>query len=289
MTDPAARALKDLLGAADDDGATPRLQQMVVESTRDDGKVNLRWGESVFDGIPCSSSYVNRRAGDVVTVQMTSAGWLVQPPAGPAPPTAQVDTTVTRWGTGAPEGSGWQKATQVWVRDGEVYAQLDAAPTVPPSAPTNSPKVSIGPNNDVLYSNGRRFTYYNGGHPVQGGYGNYAGAWFYGTKIADACTGKTVKAMSLRLVRRAAGQSVSIRPRLYLHDSATTTNTTPALHNLWTPAKGLSRGESDTYDLPSALVNQLASGTAKGFAVRASGGYVLQYGAASGALTITFD
>lgn len=285
-------ALKRLMSS---DGDQVTAQLMMVDSAQDDGTVNVRMGETVFPGIACDSSYANRRPGDVVLVLKHAAGWRVLPPAGPAPAVANIDTTVTRWGQDPPSGSGWQQATQVWVRDGEVYAQLASAPSAPPSAPTNSPKETVGTTDAAMYSGGHRAKWVNSGNPVQGGYGGYAnntGAWFYGTRVTDACAGKTATGMRLRLVRRTSGgRSGGASPRLWLHNYATAPYGTPALTDYWGPDKTLGWGEGYTYDLPGGWVSKLASGAAKGIGCSAPNGnaYYILYTAGSGDLTITFD
>ena len=316
MSDPAAQALKALL-SSQDAGDGVRVQQMTVESTRDDGKVNLSYGETIFAGVPCDSSYVNRQAGDVVMVEKSSAGWLVRPPAGASPALVTPDdiadvvrtgdlddyvkvgdaeqTTLT-WGTAAPP-AGMHEASKIFVADNAIYAQLVAAADPPPvkPRPTHHAAVTVSPNSDGMWSGGHKASWVNSGHAVQGGYPgfpNNRGAWFYGSKIADACAGKSVANMTLRLTRRATGgRSGGVRPQLYLHNYATPPYATPTLTDHWYVAQTLSWGEGASFDLPSNVVSALAAGNRLGIGCSAANGlsgYIL-YAASSGAITITFN
>ncbi|NJP75681.1 hypothetical protein HCJ99_33940, partial [Streptomyces sp. C1-2] len=90
-----------------------------------------------------------------------------------------------------------------------------------PDAPaTSAPKsVTISPTDAGSWRRGRPDDYAS--NPTQGdwtGAGDRRGAWFYGTKIASACAGKTVRSMTVKFTRRrGTGINGKVRMRLYLH------------------------------------------------------------------------
>lgn len=274
------------------DGSQISADLMTVTALRYDGSVNLEWGTTPLTGIPAMRSYSPRQVGDVVLVLRTPAGWRVLGPVGPAttPEVAQ-DSTVT-WGQGPPEGSGWQPGTTTYVRDGQLYVDLTAPPTsTSPSAGVR--KVTIEPTTTAAYRDGHRDSS-KGGQPRQGAWPSYphpwSGIWCYGTKIADACQGKTVQKMTMRLsrTRAAHGSSSGVRPAFGLHDKTTPSPSLPQLTGRWS-GPPLTHGQIiDSYELPDDVASALASGAKRGIGVSAPTGNQYLIFAACGEITIHY-
>lgn len=262
--------------------------KMVVDSVRDDGTVNLRQGETIYAGIFALTSYVDRKAGDTVTVVRSTAGWCVVGKVGaewapPAPDPLDVD-----WGSGPPAGSGWVSGT-VWVRDGAIWVQT-ADPTPPPSA---SKPVTLPPTSQGAWRDGHRD---NDQSPTQGAWPSYphpyTGGWFYGTTVVAACSGKSVAGMKLRVARSAtrSGSFGGVRPILYLLSATTAPSATPALGDGPFYGPALALGVSATFDLPGNFRAALASGAAHGVGIAAGvGSSYLVATSGCGQLTITFN
>lgn len=230
-------------------------ETLTVDEVQVDGSVNVRTGAGL---VTCSSLVSGIKAGDRVFVCKHLAGWVVM--GGFAGPSG-----------GPPTGD------------------------VPP--PVVLPKAIITPDNDGVWQSGHRTTAVNHGHAVQGsadGYPANTGGWFYGTKIADACAGRTPASASVWLGRSSTyhGNPRKVpRPRIGLHDfTAYPSNLT--LHDVYTTDTALGLGGDADYPLPSDLTAQLAAGTtAKGLGVTALSGLneYIQFTANSGVLTLTFN
>jgi len=266
---------------------------MVVDSVRDDGTVNLVQGGTIYEAVPCLNAYLARAAGDTVMVARWGAGWQVLGKAGPEwAPAAASSTAVPRisWGESAPSGSGWVTGTP-WVRAGELYVQTAAGGG---SSPATTPDpVTLSPTSQGAWRDGSRDT---SQAPTQGAWPAYphpyTGAWFYGTTVADACAGKTVASMSLRLARTTAshGSYGAVRPQLYLLAASTAAGSPPTLGDGPLPGPALGLGSSGKFAVPAAWRAALASGAAGGIGVFApTGSQYLIFTGSCGQLTTTFN
>jgi hypothetical protein len=297
----AARALgEDLARAAAANNAGGTVSAQVVDVT-DEG-VNLMLGGALVLDVPCPDSYRNRTAGDWVAVR-PGARPVVMWRLGPDPAedttdvrdiVGQVQTVrAVTWGTAAPSGAGWQEASVPWVRqvgDGQVelYLQVAAASEPSPDAPTSKP-ATVTANSSGSWRNGRRDDYRD--YPFQGdwtGGGNLRGAWFYGTKIADACSGKSVSKMTVAFTRRrGSGRNARVPMHLYLHDH-TSPPSSLDLDEGPEELLSLSVGANGTATIPADWRAKLADGTRRGLAIYAKGSR--DYAAFSGGtITITFS
>jgi hypothetical protein len=275
-----------------------------------DGRVNLTMQGADIYGVACTDAYRNRKAGDTVAVRRGAVPVVLWRLGDDPADTQQADIEKTAvqaaqdvqvvraatYGTGAPAGTGWQAATAVHVRkvDGklELYFQVasvaDPSPTTP-SVPSPKP-ATISPTDSGTWRGGRPDEYASA--PTQGdwtGRGNRRGAWFYGSKISDACAGKTVTGMKVAFTRKTGSGVNAKRPlHLYLHAHASPPSGQLNLGDGPEEVLSLSVGAKGTATLPRAWVTALASGSAKGLAIYASGStdYMSVTG---GTLTITFS
>lgn len=273
-------------------GGLQTVTGTVIDVT-ETGTVNLDvLGTQLWD-VACTDAYRNRRAGDTVAVRRGAVPvvlWRLGPdPAdtdrGAIEQTAtQVarDVQVVRaatYGTAAPTGTGWQTASAVFMRkvDGklELYFQVaDASDPSPgtPSVPAPRP-VTISPTAYGSWRGGRPDDYSD--YPVQGdwtGGGDRRGAWFYGTKVADACAARTVAAMTVSLTRRRGSGNNSRRPvHLYLHGYTSPPSGQLSLGAGPEELLTLSVGATGSASLPAAWRSALASGSARGLAIYAQG------------------
>ncbi|MFJ5887504.1 hypothetical protein [Streptomyces californicus] len=304
----AADELGRLLAPQPQAGLQTRSAQ--VDGVTDRG-VNLRIGDELLLDIPCSEGYRRRQAGDWVAVTKSARPvvvWRLGDDPGEttdeeireiAADTAadlQVVRSVT-WGTGAPAGTGWQAGTTVHARKNsagkvELYVQLaSVSDPSPPDPPTRAPSpVTVTPTSAGSWRNGRPDDYVN--NPMQGdwtGGGNRRGAWFYGTKIASACSGKTVASMNVTFTRARGSGANAKRPlHLYLHAY---TSAPPGQLNLGDGPEellNLSVGARGTVALPASWRTALASGTARGLAIYAAGRNDYM-GVSGGSITIKFS
>jgi hypothetical protein len=297
MTSP-----EQVLKALTRPGADPvTVRMMVVAAVRDDGLVNLTFGNQTVTGVPALASYTPRAAGDVVSVAQNAAGWLVLGNAGPEAAAAEVSwSEVTEkpqivtldFGESPPAGTGWTKGA-IWVKDGKIWVDTSTAGgggggsspgRVPPTAPVSA-------ITDGAYRSGVLTDEPN---PIQGAwstssYPAYSGAWFYSDHIKNACDTGTVDFIEMRLTRSAAYHGVprGVPTRLFLHAEQGITTHPPALFSA-TTGPFLALGEAATWQLPPGWVTQLASGAARGIGCAApKGGDYLIYGAC-GDLTVHF-
>lgn len=280
-----------------------------VEDVTASGRVNLDLNGQLLLEVACADSYRDRAADDWVAVRMGARPvvmWrLGDDPAATDQARMQAlaedaldDMQVIRaatYGTGAPAGTGWQQATETWVRKVsgklEVYFKVGDASDPSPSTPAPRPPrtVAISPSSSGSWRNGRRDE--GRDNPYQGDYsgrGDLRGAWFYGSAIQNACSGKTVASMRVEFTRRTGAGDNGRRPlHLYLHDHSSP----PSSLDLDAGPEeliSLSVGAKGTATIPSDWRSQLASGAAKGLAIYARGSrdYMSVTG---GRITITFS
>ncbi|MEV0526644.1 hypothetical protein AB0I66_24685 [Streptomyces sp. NPDC050439] len=300
---------KDLDAADKAAGGLQTVSADVIDVT-DRGTVNVRMGGAELYDVACTDAYRNRKAGDVVAVRrgvVPVVLWrLGEDPADAdeasitevAKDAAQdlIAISSYTWGTGAP-GAGFQEVSALWTKKdgagkGVLYAQLASLPDTSPEAPTTrAPKtVKISANSSGTWRRGRPDDYASA--PTQGdwtGRGDRRGGWFYGTKIADACAGKSVKAMTVRFTRkRGSGVNGKVKMRLYLHDHNGAPSGQLDLDAGPETLLSLSVGAKGTATLPSSWRTQLASGSARGVAIygHGRGDYAAFTG---GQITITFN
>lgn len=282
----------------------------VVDVT-DEGGVNIMYNGALLTDVACSTAYRGRAAGDLVHVR-PGVKPLVLYAVGEDPGAATeasvreiareiaVDedaVTAATWGTGGPAGSGWQTVTTLHVRkdaDGkaQLYMQLGSQSDTSPTNPGRAPKSkTISPTDSGSWRSGRPDEYASA--PTQGdwtGRGNRRGAWFYGSAIQTACAGRTVAAMKVSFTRkRGSGVNGKIPMNLYLHNHASPPSGQLSLGS--GPEDGLLRlsvGAKGTASLPASWRSALASGSAKGLAIYASGRS--EYGSFTGGkITISFS
>lgn len=289
---------------------TPKQATATVIDVTADGRVNLDLLGTLVPDVPCTDSYRNRAAGDTVAVQLgarpvvlwrlgddpaeTDAASIKELAANAAQDLIAISAYT--WGTGAPGGSGWQTVTQLYTRKdangiGQLYAQIGGADTSPAETPTRPPKtVTISPDDSGSWRSGRPDEYASA--PTQGdwtGRGNRRGGWFYGTKIATACSGKTVSKITITLTRkRNTGRNSKVPIHLYLHNHTSAPSGQLNLGDGPEDLLRLSVGAKGTATLPSSWRTALASGSARGLAIYASGSNDYA-GLTGGSITITFS
>jgi hypothetical protein len=281
----------------------------VVDVT-DTGRVNLQVLGTLVPEVRCSDAYRNRQAGDTVIVQLgarpTVLYRLGDDPADTDAATIRelaedaaqdlVAISAYTWGTGGPPGSGWQQVSTLWTKKdgagkGVLYAQLASTSDTSPDAPaTRAPKaVTVTPTDSGAWRSGRPM---DGSDPSQGdwtGRGNRRGGWFYGTKIASACSGKTVAKMTVKFTRkRGSGRNAKVPMHLYLHNYTSAPSGQLNLGDGPEELLRLSVGAKGTATLPASWRSALASGSARGLAIYDTGSS--DYSAYTGGqITITFS
>jgi hypothetical protein len=304
----AAELLGEHLARAPSTGK--REVSATVLDVTDDGRVNLMLLGTLVPDVPCTDSYRNRAAGDVVLVRVGAKPVVLyrlgdDPAETEEVAVAEVAKSAAQdliaisaytWGTGAPAGAGWQTVSQLYTRKdtngvGQLYAQIAGADPSPAETPTRPPKtVTIPPDESGSWRNGRPDEYASS--PTQGdwtGRGNRRGGWFYGTAIASACSGKTVASMRVKFTRkRGAGRNSKVPMHLYLHDHTSAPSGQLNLEDGPEELLRLSVGAKGVATLPASWRSQLASGSARGLAIFASGS--ADYGAFTGGqIVITFS
>ncbi|MFF7365611.1 hypothetical protein [Streptomyces sp. NPDC008125] len=306
----AALQLGEMLARAMATGSGGGIASAQVIDLTDLGGVNVSLGGATVYDVPCPDSYRSRKVGDWVAVR-TGAKPVVMWRLGEDPGETDHDTIreladevahdvqivrAATWGTAAPSGTGWQQTTVPFVRkvDGkvELYFQLasitDPSPTVPPSRPPNP--VTVTPDSSGSWRGGRPDNYRD--HPYQGDYtggGALRGGWFYGSKIAAACAGKTVASMVVTFTRQRGSGANAKRPmHLYLHSYTSPPAGQLNLGDGPEDLLQLSVGAQGTAKLPAAWCTALASGSARGLAIYATGS--TDYAAfGGGSIKITFS
>jgi len=199
--------------------------------------------------------------------------------------------------------SGFLQADSVWFKDqggGRVdfYFKRSSDAGSGSSAPPTStkPPVSSPPVSRTLQPNSQgswRSSGQTDSQVWQGdwtGRGNWLGGWFYGTSIADACSGKSVKSMTFTISRtnNGSGWNHGVPAHLKLHGR--TSKGKPSPTGDGSRAVTLSPGQLVRFSLPGGWVSALASGSARGFMISGSGrSDYMCAGGASGKLVITFN
>ncbi|WP_037932838.1 hypothetical protein [Streptomyces sp. SPB78] len=291
-------------------GGSLQTVTATVTDVTDEGTVHLLLGGAELYDVACTDAYRNRKAGDTVAVRRGAVPvvlWRLgdDPADADAARTTDIAQDAAQdlvaisaytWGTGAPPGSGWQQVTTLFTKKdgagkGVLYAQLGtASDTSPDAPPTRAPKaVTISPTDSGSWRSGRPDSYATS--PTQGdwtGGGDRRGAWFYGTRIKDACQGKTVAKMTVKFTRkRGAGNNAKVRQRLYLHNYTSAPSGQLSLGDGPEELLSLAVGAKGTATLPASWRSALASGSARGLAIYGHGRS--QYAAFTGGqLTITF-
>jgi hypothetical protein len=311
MTDAARRFGEDQ-ALAEVGTTTPRFASAQVVDITDEG-VNLQMGGALVLDVPCLASYRARTPGDWVVVRPGSSPLVVGRTGddpGPVDETeirtlakeVALDEQVIRaftWGTGAPAGTGWQgPATALYFRKhssgkvevyGQVASETDPSPTAP-TAPAPKP-ATINANSAGAWRGGGRDE--SRTNPYQGDYsgrGNLRGGWFYGTKIQDACAGKTVASMTVTVTRlRGSGANDRRQVHFYMHEF-----TSPPSGQLTLPTGpegllSLSAGATGTAALPAAWRSALASGSMRGLGVYYDGTRDYSAYSATANIVITFS
>lgn len=310
MTSEAARALGEdiaIVKGSRAAGATVSAQVVDVTETG----VNVDYRGALLIDVPCVDSYRNRSAGDWVALR-PGARPVVMWRLGEDP--GEVDEETIRslakdvaldeqvlraatWGTAAPSGTGWQTVQTLYLRKngegkvelyGQLAAQSDDSPSTPPD---RAPRpVTISPTSYGTWRGGRPDDYAS--YPTQGdwtGRGNRRGAFFYGSAIASACSGKSVASIKLKITRRTGSGVNAKRPvHMYLHGYTSPPSGSLTLDDGPEDLLSLSVGATGTATLPASWRSALASGSARGIAIYASGSrdYMSVQG---GSLTITFS
>lgn len=272
------------------------FQIMIVDSLQENGLVNLRWGEAIINGVAANVSYSPRTEGDVVLVLNHAAGWRVMDKIG-GPVQVDIPEPVDlEFGTPAPGGN-FVQAAAVWVQDGRLYVQTGEGPPPQPDDPPAPPKASkpkpitLDPSGRAAYRDGRR----DGSRVAQGAWPSFpkawTGLWLFGTRIQQACAGKTVDTMQIRVARTSKYHGVSgkVRAKMVLHDETSAPKTTPSLSSRW-DGPGLGMGDSKWVTIPSAQAARLASGASRGVGISVGtgkSGYMIATDSC-GSLKITF-
>ncbi|MCX4450722.1 hypothetical protein [Streptomyces sp. NBC_01789] len=285
------------------------ISAQVVDVT--DTGVNLDYQDALLLDVRCADSYRDRKSGDWVSVR-TGAIPVVVHRLGPDPGDESevevreiaadvagdmIPITAYTWGTNPPAGVDWQQVTVLWTRAdsngvGQLYAQVGTAGAPAPTPPaTRPPKtVTVTATDSGSWRNSRPDEYAS--TPMQGdwtGSGNRRGGWFYGTKIADACAGKTVASMTVAFSRKSGSGVNGKRPlHLYLHGYTSAPSGKLDLGDGPEDLLSLSVGAKGTATLPASWRSALASGSARGLAIYSSGrgDYM---GVTGGAITIKFS
>jgi hypothetical protein len=260
--------------------STNRVLSAEVVDVTDRG-VNLDLGsETYFLDAPCPDTYTDRKAGDRVAVQIRAGQPVVLWRLGDDTAADNVNPIASvAWGPTAPTAPWMTYSSLRWKARADGRVDLFF---VKPSTDTTQPipaPVTLTPTSIASYIN-RHLSHH--GRATQGpstpgphAGSTYATSWrggfFYGTKIADACAGKTLASMQLKLTRQRGIGADRPRPaQVWLH------NFVSAPADLWgmtdgpIPGLALSPGGTRLWDVPADWASQLAAGTAKGLAVYTS-------------------
>jgi hypothetical protein len=244
----------------------------VITGVNKDGTVNVNYLGADHIGIDASSGYTNRLPGDVVMIRSNGMQWIVIGKVG-----GELDTQPSiSWGYGAPAGSGWVAATDVYVhQDGRLYVHRtgtfagDYANTIP------TPQQVIEAASDITFANNQAMDIRM---PTQGmdtrpdhTPGPWAAAWVYGNDITTACAIKPVRSMEVWFERDESdhGSEDPVQLKIYLHDHTSDPSTLITSHGP-TPGPFLAPGQSQWWPMPRKFVDQFESGGAKGIAIKSS-------------------
>lgn len=250
-------------------------QIMTVSSVREDGKVNLQWGEAIINDVAANQAYNPRAEGDVVLVLNHSAGWRVIDKIG-GPVEIEIPEPVDlTFGDGLPAGD-FVQVNSIFMKDGAIYGLIGEGPAPGPGEPPRKSKpkpVTLDPSSRAAYRSGSR----DGSRVAQGSWSSYpkpwSGLWLFGSRIEAACNGKTVDRMQVRVARTAQYHGVSgkVRPRLGLHNETSAPSKTPKLTSRW-DGPGLGMGDSKWITLPASQAARLASGASRGIGIGTGNG-----------------
>lgn len=215
---------------------------------------------------------------------------------------ATVDSTVPNVTTStvAP-GAGWTQATSVWFKDSgngnkdlHLVAASAGTTTVKPPLTTTPTRTAAVPSPKTIAPNSRGSWRSNGqteSDVRQGTWtsnGDWLGGWFYGTEIAEACSGKTVSKIEFTITRtdNGSGWNRGIPVNLYLHTK--TSKAKPSSSSSRVEVK-LEPGQSKTITVPDSWETELKSGASRGFMIKGSGQseYVIT-GSGAGKVKITY-
>ncbi|MDN5585943.1 MAG: hypothetical protein L0G69_05190 [Brevibacterium sp.] len=248
---------------------------MIVDSLQESGTVNLRWGEAIINGVAANVSYSPRAEGDVVLVLNHDAGWRVMDKIG-GPVEVEIPEPIDlAFGDGLPAGD-FVQVNSIFMKDGAIYGLIGEGPAPGPGDPPRKSKpkpVALDPSSRAAYRSGRR----DGSRVAQGSWSSYphpwSGIWMFGNRIKDACQGKTVDTMQIRVARTGKYHGVSgrVRPKLGLHNETSAPKSTPSLSSRF-DGPGLGMGDSKWVTIPSSQAARLASGDAKGVGISTGNG-----------------
>ena len=269
------------------------FQIMIVDSLQEDGLVNLRWGEAIINGVAANVSYSPRAEGDVVLVLNHAAGWRVMDKIGGPVEPEQPETVDVAFGDGIPAGD-FVQVNSIFMKDGAIYGLIGEGPAPGPGDPPRKSKpkpVTLEPSGRQGYRSGKK----DSQRFAQGASPEYpkpwTSIWLYGTRIEQACAGKTVDTMQVRLARTSKrhGTSKKVRPRFALHDETSAPSSTPSLSRGW-DGPGLGLGSSKWSTIPASQAARLASGDSRGIGITAGVGNLSYLIATSGCgeVRITF-
>lgn len=238
-------------------------------------------GQTLVPDVPCADSYRGRASGDWVAVRVSAGQPVVMWRLGADVGLEAVASVL--WGSGAAPAEYSAVTAVSFLRnaDGSVnlYLQSADAPVynpvqnIVPLPPTTAGSI-VRPTDTGMWANGWRDPIQMApaqGVKVTAPSTPLTGAWFYGTAIADACTGHTVEGMWLRLTRESENNDGRLAVHLYLHgyESEPTPGTGLSLDGSPEDVAVLSPGASRRVAIPDSWWTILAAGTSKGLAVYA--------------------
>ena len=240
--------------------------------------VNLIIGEALVTNVPCADSYQGRKRGDWVAVRISAGQPVVMWRLGASSSPEQTLESIAL-GSG-PAPAGYVQADSVHVRrnaDGSlsVYVRSSAAAPWTPGQGTQPPpdvgRILRANDTGAWWGGARDVTQTD---PAQGARPQtptvpVSGGWFYGTAIADACAGKTVANMTLRIIRTEDGPVERTPLHLYTHSYTDAPASALALDDGPEDLLSFSPGASEVVTLPEYWWPLFASGTRRGFAVYA--------------------
>lgn len=312
MIGPDSASLRQMI-AAEIQRQMPMRWAKVSAVQIDGGTVNLEYGAGIIESVPCSSGYPKRQVGDVVlALRSPSGNWevvikstdLVAPDYVTADQMESaiddlradltVPTPETTFGSAAP-GAGWTQATEVWFQDdgaGKKRTYLRNA--VPPPVSSPPPK-RVAPKSVTINPSARgswRSSGQTDGAVWAGTWtsrGNWLGGWFYGTDIASACAGRSVKSILIKLGRDAGpGRGQAVPVHIGLHDKTSKSKPSTSYGDR-RPFK-LEPNQTRWWTLPAALRDDLASGSMRGLYATGDGqAEYLRFSSGSGQIKINFN
>lgn len=244
----------------------------VITGVNKDGTVNVNYLGVEHAGIDASSGYTNRLPGDVVMIRSNGVQWVVIGKIG-----GELETQPSiSWGFGAPVGSDWAVASDVYVHpDGRIYVRRsgtfagDFSNTIP------TPQPLIEPTSDISFVNDQAMDTRlpTQGMDIRDGYdpGPWSAAWIYGTDISDACAVKAVRSVEIWFEREESdhGREDPTQLKIYLHDHTSLPSTLVVTHGA-TPGPFLMPGQGVWWPMPMKFVDQFVADTAQGIAIKSN-------------------